>query len=415
MDTLATHVEPPQSQGELQTKRTVRVLSLSGTFPNPSEENLGPFVRQRLQHVAKLLEVQVVAPIGVLDYAARGFRKRGIPLGQQDERLYVHYPRWLYLPFGGYHGSFILAARLLPFLRRLRREYPFDVIDAHFAFPAGIAAAALGTALRCPFTITLRGNETMHAQSSGMRRWMQWAFHRAARIITVSERLRQFAISEGVEASRVRTIPNGVDGNVFYPRPYAETRVKLGIPEGQKAIVSAGGLIERKGHHRVVQALSEMRRQGHNTGLWIIGGPGREGMFEGQIRRAVQEHGLESVVHFTGNVKPAVLAEYMSAADVVCLASSREGWPNVVHEAQACGAPTVATDVGGVQDMIPSDDYGIVVSPADDAMLSAGLSKAIHTRWDRTRIAAWGQARSWERVAAETAEALRAAAEERRV
>jgi len=252
----------------------------------------------------------------------------------------------------------------------------------------------------------------MHARSRGNRRWIRWALLRAARIITVSESLRRFAIANGVEETRARTIPNGVDANVFFPRPYAETRAKLGIPDDRPAIVSAGFLIERKGHHRIVRALSEMRRNGSNAELWVVGGPGREGQFEKQIHREVQERALESAVHFTGNLKPAMLADFMSAADVVCLASSREGWPNVVHEAQACGAPVVATSVGGVQEMIPGAEYGFVVPVGDEDALTAALSKAIETQWDRARITAWGRARSWQQVGIETAEVLSQAAAE---
>jgi teichuronic acid biosynthesis glycosyltransferase TuaC len=394
--------------------QTVRVLSLSTVFPNPADESLGPFVRNRLQHLAKLFPVQVVAPIALIDYAAREFRRSGIPAGRRDHLLYVHHPRWLYLPFEGYSDAFLLAARLLPFLRHLRRSYAFDVIDSHFAYPTGIAAGVLGAALGCPFTITLRGNETMHAQAPGLRRWIRWALLRANGIITVSGSLRQFAISQGVPASRIRIIPNGVDANIFYPHPLAETRTKLGMPIDRPLIVSAGFLIERKGHHRVVRALSEMRTRGCQAELWIVGGPGREGQFESEIHDEVRKHGLESAVHFSGNVKPTVLAEYLSAADVVCLASSREGWPNVVHEAQACGAPAVASDVGGVKDMLPSDDFGFVIPPGDDAMLCAALTKAIEVRWNRTKIAAWGQSRSWEHVAAECAEVLRQATAERK-
>jgi glycosyltransferase involved in cell wall biosynthesis len=389
----------------------VKALSLSTVFPNPTEENLGPFVRHRLQHVAKLLSVQVVAPIALLDYAGRRFRKAGIPLERQDGALRIYHPRWLYPPWSGYTSAFLLAARLMPFFRGLHREYPFDVIDSHFAYPDGITAALLGAALRCPFTMTLRGNEIMHAQSRGKRRWIRWALRRAARIITVSESLRQFAIANGAKDTRVRTIPNGVDPDVFHPQPYAAVRAQLEMPEGRPVIVSAGFLIERKGHHRVIRALSEMRRSGSNAELWIIGGPGREGQFEKHLHREVQEHSLESAVHFTGNVKPAMLADYMAAADVVCLASSREGWPNVVHEAQACGAPVVATEVGGVQDMIPRSEYGFVVPTGDEAALAAALRKAIETRWDRAGIAAWGRSRSWQQVAAETAEVLSQAAE----
>lgn len=388
----------------------VKVLSVSTVYPNPTEENFGPFVRERLRHVAQLLNVEVVAPIALIDYAEGRLRRPGIPAVRQDQWLRVHHPRWAYLPWGGYSNAFLLAARLMPFLRTLRREYPFNVIDSHFAHPAGISAALVGAALKCPFTITLRGNETMHAQSRGRRRWIRWALRRATQVITVAENLRRFAIANGVEESRVRTIPNGVDVELFYPRPYAETRERLGIPRDRPAIVSAGFLIERKGHHRVIRALSDMRRSGSKAELWIVGGPGREGQFEKELHSEVRHHALESAVHFTGNVKPAVLAEYMSAADVVCLASSREGWPNVVHEAQACGAPVVAADVGGVQDMIPGAAYGIVVPAGDETALTTALRNALTAQWDRGKIAAWGHARTWQRVAAETAEVLSLAA-----
>jgi glycosyltransferase involved in cell wall biosynthesis len=354
--------------------------------------------------------VEVVAPIALIDYAERRLKKPGIPVRRQDGPLHIHHPRWVYLPWGSYTSAFFLATRLMPFLKRLRGDFPFDVIDSHFAYPVGITAALLGSAFGRPFTITLRGNEVMHAQSQGKRRWIRWALLRAARVITVSESLRHFAISQGVEATRVRTIPNGVDASVFSPRSYAETRAKLGIPDDRPVIVSAGYLIERKGHHRVMRALSQMRRNGSKAELWVVGGPGREGHFEKHLHREVQERELESAVHFTGNLKPAALADFMSAADVVCLASSREGWPNVVHEAQACGAPVVATGVGGVQEMIPASEYGFVVPVGDEDALTAALSKAIETRWDRAGITAWGRARSWQQVGAETAEVLSEAA-----
>ena len=393
----------------------VKVLSICTVFPNPVEEELGLFVRNRLQHTSALLPIRVVAPVPVIDYAARGSRNGLIPSRRRDQGLDVYYPRWFYPPHGSSINAFFLAGRLLPYLRRLRREYPFQVVDAHFGYPEGIAAALLSAGLGCPFTITLRGNELMHATSSGKRRWMSWAFRHAARVITVSESLRNFAIALGAEAARLRTIPNGIDATVFFPRPYLETRARLGMPVHRPVILSVGYLIERKGHHRVVQALAELRRRGSNAELWIVGGPGREGNFAAEIKSAVRQNGLESAVHFIGGLKPPVLAEYMSAADVFCLASSREGWPNVVHEALGCGVPVIASDVGGVRDMIPSEDYGLVVPASDQASLTAALGTALRIEWDRARIAAWGQSRSWTQVAAETATVLREAAAEGKV
>jgi teichuronic acid biosynthesis glycosyltransferase TuaC len=393
---------------------SLNVLSLSTAFPNPADEISGTFVQRRLQKLAEFLNVQVVAPIALVDYAARRVRRPGIPKAREDKRLRIYHPRWFYLPFGGYTAAFCLAARLAPFVGRIRREYPFDVIDSHFAYPAGITAALLGAAFDVPFAITLRGSETVHVQSPGAARWIRWALQRAARVIAVSERLRSFAIANGVDEKRVRTIPNGVDADVFHPRPHAEARLSLGIPGDCRMILSAGFLTRNKGHHRVVRALGELRRNGSKAELWIVGGPGREPSYENEIRTVVRQRGLESAVHFIGSVAPAVLSEFYSAADVFCLASAREGWPNVVHEAQACGAPIVATDVGAVRDMLPSREYGIAVPAGEDAALATALGDALESRWDRAAIATWGRARSWSQVALETAEVLTEAAAEKR-
>ena len=215
---------------------------------------------------------------------------------------------------------------------------------------------------------------------------------------------------DGGKSFEVHTIPNGIDTTLFHPRDYRQTRSRFGMAEDRPAIVSAGYLIERKGHHRIIRALSELRREGSRAELWIVGGPGREGRFEAQLRQEVTARGLEEAVHFTGAVQPSLLAEYMSAADVFCLASSREGWPNVVHEALGCGVPAVASDVGGVRDMLASSDYGIVVPPGDQTALTAALGNALRQKWNREQIAAWGRARSWSRVGSEAAAVLRDAA-----
>jgi teichuronic acid biosynthesis glycosyltransferase TuaC len=388
----------------------IKVLSLSTNYPRPSEPGRGLFVRSRLQHLAEILPVRVVSPVALVDYTRQDRVGSYPPRRLPDRHIEVLYPRWFYPPHGGMANGWFLAARLLPFLRRLRREFPFRVIDAHFGHPEGVAAALLAAAIGVPFTVTLRGSETVHAEVSGRRRWIGWALRRAARVIAVAETLRRFAIELGVDPARVRTIPNGVDATTFYPRPREEARKRLGMPADRPIILTAGHLIELKGHHRAVRALADLRRNGSLAELWIAGGPGRAASFETQIRAEIRQHGLDNAVRFAGAVSQDALAEHMSAADVFCLASSREGWPNVVHEALGCGTPVVATNVGGVEDMLPSPEYGVIVPRSDQAALSGALGGALERNWNRERIAAWGKARSWTQVAAETAEVLREAA-----
>ena len=408
----------PGSSRDLLHRPRLKILTISCVFPNPAEPDYGLFVRRRLLGMLPFADVTVVAPVPVVDYSnpkRNWFAGWSIPFKRNDSGIEVYHPKWFYPPSGGVLNSVFLFLRLLVPAFRMRRRLSYAVIDSHFGYPDGIAAALLGAALGCPFTITMRGNETMHAQLRWRRAGLIWALRRASRIVTVSESLRKFAVSLSVDPGKVVTVPNGVDSKTFYPRNTGGIRSRYGIPENAKLLLSAGYLIECKGHHRVVRALSDLRKDGADVHLLIAGGPGQEGGYEAQLRQTIAGAELAAYVHFTGRVDPPALAELMSAADIFCLASSREGWPNVVHEAMACGAPVVAMDVGGVGDMIPREEYGFVVPAGDDAALTRALGKALKTRWDRTAICQWAHSRSWDRVAEETlAELSRAAGGKRK-
>jgi len=382
-------------------------------FPNPTEPGCGIFVQRRLEHLAALPggpEVRVLAPVQIFDYANRAkrfLRARGVVRRRMQGPVTVYHDKWFYPPFAGVFNALFLAAQMLPRCIALRLEgYRFDALDAHFGHPEGVAAALLAMLFRCPFYITMRGNESIHAERA-LRRWSQtWAYRRAAGVIAVSEPLREFAVSLGVRPERAVTIPNGVDGAVFYRRGHGECRARHRIAADAKVILSAGYLVEGKGHHHVIEALAALNRRGVEAELIIAGGAGREGDFEPVIREAVRRHGVEARVRMVGAVQPETLAELMCAADVLCLASYAEGWPNVVHEALACGTPVVATRVGGVPEMIRSADQGIVIPPRDQAALESALETALGRSWDPAAVSEWARSRTWENVAREVWEAM---------
>jgi len=135
--------------------------------------------------------------------------------------------------------------------------------------------------------------------------------------------------------------------------------------------------------------------------LVVAGGTGGEDSFEAELRRMIADLGIEDRVRFLGHVENTQMPELMSAVDLLCLASTREGWPNVVHEALGCGAPAVATDVGGIPDLLPSERYGLIVPVGNQAALEDALARALKMPWDHAAISIWGQSRSWNNVARE--------------
>jgi glycosyltransferase involved in cell wall biosynthesis len=375
-----------------------KILSLTCVYPTPVEPGRGLFVRSRLERLGAMTDLKVVAPVWRWPLGS-GNR---IPYRTQGP-VEVLYPGWMYIPGSGALAPLFLFLQLLPRLRRLRKEFAFQVIDSHFGFPEGIAAGLLARALGIPFTVTLRGSELLHSRYRLRRRMMGWALGRAGRVIAVSEQLRRFAMDLGVDEARTRVIPNGVEAGVFYPRDRMEARKRQRLPLDRRIILTAGHLIELKGHHHAIAAVKRLVDEGRPVQLLIAGGPPGRGIasYEAELRRLIPELDAADCVRMLGHVDVQRLAELMSAADVFCLASSREGWPNVVHEALACGTPVVATRVGGVPELISRPAYGLLVPPNDPHALQAALGDALARTWNHAEISAWAQARSWERVSGE--------------
>jgi glycosyltransferase involved in cell wall biosynthesis len=396
----------------------MKILSLSSVFPNPSESGLGLFVRARLSAITGFAQVKVIAPLPLLDYTnpkGKIYRRRMFPFTGMDGPIEVLFPRWVFPPLGTPLNVICLFLRLQPMVRDLRARFDFDLIDAHFGYPEGIVAALLAWAFNVPFTITLRGSEPIFNRYRYRRQAMRWAFRRVSRIIAVSEELRRFAISHGVAAEKVVTIPNGIDQSIFHPRNRTRSREKYGISPNRKAIVSAGEFIQAKGHQDVAQAVRELVAEGVDAELLIVGTTARGGPnYETTLKRFVRNLHLGDRIRFVGWAGREEMAELLSAADVFCLASYTEGWPNVVHEAQACGAPVVATRVGAIPEMIPSTEYGLIVPVKDVPALVRALRAAlVMTDWDRRKIALWGGSRSWSHVAQEVGDIFTSVIRER--
>jgi glycosyltransferase involved in cell wall biosynthesis len=385
----------------------MKVVSISSVYPNPAEPGLGLFVRSRLIHLAKLAEITVVAPVAVIDYSQpqqQWFKNLSLVRRRMDGAISVLHPRWLFLPGGTPLNVLCLFLRLILTLASLRARFRFDLIDAHFGYPEGSAAVLLGVFFRCPVVMTLRGSEPIFARYGYRRMCLRWALRRADAIITVSEELRAFAVNNGADPGRVRTIPNGIDASMFHPRNRADCQSRFGMRAGCPAIVCAAELIEAKGHHLAIEAVRHLREEGLDVELYIAGGVARGGAsFQTELVRRIDAGNLGAAVHLLGWVDREAMAELMTAADVFCLASFTEGWPNVVNEAIACGTPVVATRVGAIPAMLPDRKYGIVVPPRDQHALTEALRDAILAEWDRDAIAKWGRMRSWDDTAHEIA------------
>lgn len=380
----------------------MRVLTVSTIYPGVTTPGAGGFIhsRQRCLPPGHDVTVARMRPW----FPMIGMLRRHLaapPALEERDGIAIHDVPFRYLPGMLKHrDGFGLARALSRFVEQ--GDVRPDVLDSHFAYPAGFGAVTAGRRLGLPVTVTLRGTMGSYL-GDGRRRRIVEGLRGADRVIAVSRSLADLARDVCGDDLEVSVIPNGIDTTCFAPGDRAAARAAIGIAQDRPVVLTVGGLVPRKGMHRVIEALTGPLVSERDVLYVVVGGGGVEGDYGATLRAMVAERGLERNVDFVGAVDHAVLADYYRAADVFALATANEGWANALQESLACGTPVVTTDVGGNREVVGSEDNGIVV-PLDDAeALAAALASALDTGWDRARIAEWGGRRDWSDVGREVA------------
>jgi glycosyltransferase involved in cell wall biosynthesis len=329
----------------------VRVLSLTNLFPNPLQPNRGTFNRQQLRVLGQRHPVRIIAPIAWTDEWAA--RRNGKVLSPERrghvDGLEVEYPRYVFPPrlLRGSYGRLYLRSVRDAFARAVCEFRP-TVLYACWAYPDGWAAVELGRRTGLPVVVKVHGSDLLVlADQRGRRRGTRRALSGAAMVVAVSRDLRQRAIELGADPRRARVIYSGVDSSRFYPGPAAEARARLGIEPGAPVVLFVGNLVAVKGVVVLVEACARLARDGARFRAVLVGdGPMRPRLAD-QIRRL----GLADWVLLYGAVPHLDLPDWFRAAAVCVLPSHSEGVPNVLLEAAACGAPFVASRVGGIPEI----------------------------------------------------------------
>ena len=381
----------------------MRILTIASLFPNSTDPTHGIFVYQRVIHMARLEgnEAKVVAPLAYFPRWVKLKRWEAagqVPAEEEFGGLTVYHPRYFLLPkISMLWQGLSVFLRCLPSVRAIHRKWKIDCVDAHYVYPDGFAAVLLGKYLGVPVIVSARGSDiNLLPTFRTVRSMIRWTLEQAAAVVSVSAALKDVMVGLGIDGRKIHVVPNGVDPARFQSISTAEARRSLGLQENGPVIVIVGSLIPSKGHELVIRGLARMRRENAGAELYILG----DGPFRGFLEKLVEELNLRDAVHFLGKRPNEELPVWFSAATVSCLASSREGWPNVVTESLACGTPVVATGVGGVPEILHSEGLGILVEQTVDSVAD-GLQRALAKKWDRAAISSQTRARTWQQVAEE--------------
>lgn len=374
---------------------TIRLLTFSTLFPNNARPNHGIFVANRLGHLVASGEVHstVVAPVPWFPSSSPryGDWSKHAAVAKREIRngIVVHHPRFLTIPRVGMSAAPLLLYRaVLPFVRYLiSTGERFDAIDAHYLYPDGVAAVWLGRQLGLPTVMTARGTDvSLIPRYQVPRRLIRQAMDGAAALVAVSAALKAAMVELGAPDSKVTVLRNGVDTTLFRPAGRDATRRTLGLT--RPTLISVGLLIERKGHHRVIEALTELP----DFDLLIVG----EGPERARLSALAARLGLSERVRLLGARPHAELPALYTAADALVLASDREGWPNVLLEAMACGTPVVASNIWGNPEIVQRPEAGVLAEENTPKGIAAAIRRLQAQKLDRDATRAYAEPFSWD-------------------
>jgi glycosyltransferase involved in cell wall biosynthesis len=376
----------------------MRILTFSTLYPNVARPGHGIFVETRLRHLlaSGQVESRVVAPVPWFPSRNPRFGEYALhasaPREEQRHGIRVLYPRYLVLPkIGMTLAPYLLAQSVKPVIERLLAEYRFDLIDAHYFYPDGVAAVLLGRHLGKPVVITARGTDVNLIPRYRLPRAMiRWAARGAAGMITVAHALKDRLVALGVPAGRIEVLRNGVDLQLFRPVDRESWRRRLGFR--RTTLVSVGNLLPLKGHDLAIRALRLLP----DVDLVIIGnGPERAAL--GALAR---ELGVSDRVTFASAMAQEDLHHYYGAADALVLASSREGWPNVLLESMACGTPVITSKVGGTPEVVTAPEAGLMMAERTPEALADAVRRLFKHYPDRGATRRYAEGFSWAETTA---------------
>lgn len=371
---------------------TLNVLMLSTLFPDISRPNFGVFVERQARELASRpdVDVTVVAPVGLppwpLSLAGRYAPLRALPAKERWRELTVYRPTFPIIPkFGGRTNVWTMARAILPLVRRLHAQKPFDLIDASFFFPDGPVAQRLAQALGIPYSVKARGADIHHwGTQKGTRKMVRQAADGATGLLAVSDAMRRSMARMGIDADKIRVHYTGVDLDTFEIADRDAAKAALGF--SGPVVLCVGALIPRKGQDLLVRALPALP----DVTLLLAG----QGAYRRTLENLAQELGVERRVGFLGSVPHHKLPRIFAAADVMALPSESEGLANAWVESLACGTPIVITDVGGARELLDRPEAGRIVDRTPEA-IAEGIRATLDAPPDRQAVRAAALRFTW--------------------
>lgn len=378
----------------------MRVLVVSRHYFRPGEVT-GSHVHRQCAELTRIgVDVQVICPVPRFNVGAARANFRKV-LARSSYVVLDEVPV-TYVPYANVpHRLSVdldttsLRTAISRALSIMPDEETFDLVHAHRLFPDAWAALPVARRLGIPLVATAHGSDvhTHPLRNAGIARCTRQLIAASDRILAVSKALGDQLLDVGRPLREVAVLYHGVDTDRFRPTPdKISLRSRLGLPTSGVGVCCVSRLVVEKGLRELLAAFQAVASRQRDAWLLLVGGGPARAKLEAQCRA----RGLKENVFFAGPRPNSEVADWLNASDVFALPSYKEGLPNVVLEAMACGLPIVATDVGGIAEAVRTD-CALLVPSRDVVSLEQALDRLVGSAELRTRLGGAARRRIEER------------------
>jgi len=373
------------------------LLVISNSFPNQDNTFVGDvFVKEQVKYLRQYFDnVYVVSPVA---YGMERLRKTE-HFDYQFDNVQVFFPKYVNNPLFWYYGRSMwvnLEARAIMSLIE-KEDLHFDLIHAHFTWPSGAVAVKLKRSLGVPVVITEHTHQTLYKALREGNPYYIGTWRECDAIIRVNKKDVPLICRCGIDSSKVYSIANGYDPRKYHPIDKEEARQLLGLPRDLKIVLNISRLYEEKGQKHLISAINDIVKDMSDIACYI----GGIGPLKNDLEQQIASLNLQQYVKLAGFIPDEQMNLWMNACDLFVLPSLRESFGVVQIEAMACGKPVVATWNGGSEEVIISDEHGLLVEPANPDDLAEKILVALNREWDRETILTYAEGFSLEAISSE--------------
>lgn len=270
-------------------------------------------------------------------------------------------------------------------LKELLNKYNIDILHCH-DYKANFIGFITSKPRKVKLITTLHGWTKAEARVKFYECIDSFIMKHFEQVISVSDKIRGSLLKKGFSSKKIIVIHNGVETDYFGKKVVGvEYKKRIGIEGNFNVIGTVGRLSAEKGQKYLIEAVSEIVKHSPNTVFLIVG----DGPFKKLLKDTVISLGLERHIIFTGSFPREEMKNIYSLMDIFILPSLTEGFGLALVEAMAMGIPVIATNVGGIPEIIEHGKTGYLVPPADAKAISKAIIDLLS---DKTKSELMGKA-----------------------